>query len=169
MIWNIKEFESLVKGHYGEEQFKMLIRPLSSVTWRFRLARYHADESKRLYRSCFSEGSVEGTSDEIVQLVGFVLKAASGSEKADKFNEARIFSEAHLIAYAQSLHSIADILAQVIYLGLNLESNLTKPIPAYHRKLYNVNEGMRLQKFAPEVVIIIPLLKKGLFTYLGYQ
>ena len=75
-----------------------------------------------------------------------------GSEKANKFIIAIISSEAHLIAFAQSLHSIADIRAQVIYVGLNLDINLTKPIPADKRNLQNVNEGMRKKKFALDVV-----------------
>ena len=161
MIWNVIEFESLVQVYYGKEQLKKLIRPLSSVSWKLMLAYYHADESKRLYRSYFSEESIEGTVEELVHVVGQVLKAASGSEEADKFKEAGILSEAHLIAYAQSLHSIADILAKVIYHGINLENNLTKPIPAYKQNLHEVNEGMRKEKFALDVVKAIDALKQS--------
>lgn len=167
MTWSVKDFEGLVKICYGEEQRERLKRPLSSVSWKLMLAQYHADESKKLYRSYLSEESVEGTVEELVQVVGQVLMAASGSVEADKFKEARILSEAHLIAYAQSLHSIADILAQVIYLGINLESKLTEPIPADNRKLYNVNEGMRKEKIALGVVKAVDAFKQSpKFLYL---
>lgn len=161
MIWNILEFENLVQLCYGEEQLKKLMRPLSSVSWKLMLANYHAFESKRLYQSYFSKESVEGSTEELVHVIGQFLKAASGSEEADKFKEARILSEAHLISYAQSLHSVADILAQVIYLGINLENNLTKPIPEYKRNLHYVYEGIRNENYAIDVVKVLGALKQS--------
>lgn len=167
MIWNIKEFESLVQGCYGEELLKKLESPLSSVLWKFMLADYHADESRRLYRSYISEESEEGSIKELVYVIGQVLKAESGSEEANKFKEARMLSEAHIIAYAQSLHSTADILAQVIYIGINLESNLTKPIPEDNISLKNINDCMRKKEFALNVVKSIDaLIKSPEFQYL---
>lgn len=167
MIWNIKEFESLVQLCYGEELLKKLKSSLSSVLWKFMLADYHADESRRLYRSYLSKESEEGSIKELVYVIGQVLKAGSGSEEANKFKEARILSEAHLISFAQSLHSVADILAQVIYIGINLESKLTNPIPADKICLKSINESMRKKKFALNVVESIDtLIKLPEFQYL---
>lgn len=160
MTWTTKEFKDLVKACYGEEQVKKLDRPLSSIFWKKMLAQYHSEESIRLYRSYLSVESVEGSKEELIQVVNQVLVAASGSEKENRFLKAVIPSEAHVIAFAQSIHSIADILAQVIYVGLNLDINLTKPIPEDKRNLYNVNEGMRKKKFAPNVVKSVDTLKQ---------
>ena len=152
MTWNIEDFKGLVKACYGEEQVQKLDRLLRSVYWKKLLAQYHAEESIKLYRSFLSEKSVEGSEEELIQVIGHVIKAASGSEKERKFLIARITSEAHLIAFAQSLHSIADILAKVIYIGLNLDINLTVSIPENERNSYGVNKEMRENNYALNVV-----------------
>jgi len=148
MTWKVKEFESLVRECYGEDQLRKLKVPLESVFWKLMLAQYHADESKRLLRSYLSEEAA----DELVEVINQVLLAASGSEEANKFVEAQVLSEAHVIAFAQSLHSTADILAQVIYFGLDLDSYLAKPIQARCRNIHTVCDYMRKATFAPGVV-----------------
>jgi NTP pyrophosphatase (non-canonical NTP hydrolase) len=148
MTWKVKEFESLVRECYGEDQLKKLKVPLESVFWKLMLARYHAEESKRLLRSYLSEE----TADELVQVINQVLLAASGSEEDGKFVEAQVVSEAHVIAFAQSLHSTADILAQVVYFGLNLDGNLAKPIKERNRTIHCVCNNMRKAAFALGVV-----------------
>ena len=157
MVWDTKEFKNLVCGCYGEEQLAKVERPLASVSWKLMLAQYHAEESKRLYRSYLTEEPL----DELIQVVNQVLLAASGSEEASKSVEARILSEAHVIAYAQSLHSVADILAQVIYLGLDLERDLPKPIPMHSRGLCRVCESMLRESLALEVADAISTFRQS--------
>jgi hypothetical protein len=156
MAWDTKEFKNLVRGRFGEEQLAKVERPLASVSWKLMLAQYHAEESERLYRSYLTEEPL----DELIQIVNQVLLSASGSEEASKFVEARILSEAHVIAYAQSLHSVADILAQVIYLGLDLERNLPKPIPIHSRGLHKVCGNMLRESLALEVADAIDTFRQ---------
>ena len=166
--WDYKVFESLALKHSGIEQFEKLKSPLYSIFWKLMLASYHADESKRLYRSFLSEESIEGSEEEMVQVVKHFFLSLTGSEK-DKINfkEALILSEAHIIAYAQSLHSISDILAQVIYIGINLENTLSKPIVENNRYLKYINNCMRNIGFASNIVNSIDtLLNLSEFQYL---
>jgi hypothetical protein len=163
MVWDVKEFQDLVRGRYGEEQLTKVELPLASVSWKLMLAQYHAEESKRLYRNYLTGEPI----NELIQVVNQVLPAASGSEKASKFVEARVLSEAHVIAYAQSLHSVADILAQVIYLGLNLERCLPEPIPAHSRGLHSVCNSMLRESLALEVADAINTFRQSpRFLYL---
>jgi hypothetical protein len=163
MDWDTEEFKNLVRGRYGEERLAKVERPLTSVSWKLVLARYHAEESKRLYRSYLTEEPL----DELIQVVNQVLLAARGSEEASKFVEAQILSEAHVIAYAQSLHSVADILAQVIYLGLDLERDLSEPIPMRYRGLHRMCERMIKERLALEVADTINTFRQSLrFLYL---
>jgi hypothetical protein len=162
MVWDTEEFKNLVRGRYGEEQLAKVERPLTSVSWKLVLAQYHAEESKRLYRSYLTEEPL----DELIQVVNQVLLAASSSEEASKFVEARILSEAHVIAYAQSLHSVADILAQVIYLGLDLEIDLSEPIPMRYLGLHRVCEMVK-ERLALEVADTINTFRQSpRFLYL---
>jgi len=157
MSWDTKEFESLVGENYDEEQTVKVTQSLESVCWKLMLAQYHAEESKRLYRSYLKEGPL----DEAVQVINQVFLAASGSEEAIDFTKARILSEAHVIAYAQSLHSIADILAQVIYFGLDLEKRLPKPIPVQLVNLHRVCNKMIEEGLARSVTDAIDIFRQS--------
>jgi hypothetical protein len=163
MDWDTKEFKNLVRARYGEERLPAVERPLASVSWKLMLAQYHAEESKRLYRNYLAEEPP----DELIQAVNQVLLLAAGSEEARGFVEARILSEAHVIAYAQSLHSVADILAVVIYLGLDLERSLSRPIPVHSRGLRRVCESMQRESLALEVADPIDAFRQSTtFLYL---
>lgn len=164
MNWSTKEFKNLVQSRYGKDQLEKLKKLLSSISWKLMLADYHAEESKRLYRSYLSEEA----GDEAWQALGQTLLAASSSEEADKFIEARVLSEAHIIACAQSLHSTADILAHVVYFGLNLENNLSNSTPMRKLGLDQVYKSMCRENFAPHVVDAIRYLKESPeFSYLS--
>lgn len=162
MNWNTNKFKELVRSLYGHEQLEKVKIPLNSLFWKLMLSGYHSEEFKKIYRSYLS-----GKREEYVEATIQVFLAASGSEEAKKFNEARIFSEAHVIAYAQALHSTADILSQIIYHGLDLEHKLTHPLVHSHISLNKVYNKMIHEGVAVNVTDVIGDLKESSeFCYL---
>jgi hypothetical protein len=66
----------------------------------------------------------------------FKFSVMSYSEEGESFAEAVSMTEAHAIAAAQALHSVIDILVDVIYIALRL--NEMKAIPERYRTLQRV-------------------------------
>lgn len=159
-----QQFKTLVQGHYGDKVFAEVNQYLASIAWKLALAQYHAEESTILYRG--NHGKISNNA-ELVQVVYEVLQSAANPHKARKLLEDEFLSEAHVIAYAQSLHSIADILAQAIYSGLNLEKSLSSPIDIGKRGLYPVYKRMLGECYALDVAQLIDaLLQSPSFLYL---
>ncbi|MFW6046689.1 MAG: hypothetical protein ACOCP4_02720 [Candidatus Woesearchaeota archaeon] len=156
MKWNIKKFKELVRFLYGHEQLEKVKIPLNSLFWKLMLSKYHSEESKKIYRSYFS-----GKREEYVEATINVLLAASGSEKANQFKEAFIFSEAHVIAYAQALHSTVDILSQIIYYSFNLKQVLTHPLYSSQISLNKIYDILTQEGIAENVTNAIEKLKKS--------
>ena len=66
---------------------------------------------------------------------------ASEEDEGEAIEEAILIAEAHAIAAAQALHSVTDILANVVYIALQLDK--VAFIPERDRSLSRVAEVMR--------------------------
>lgn len=161
MNWNRKELFDQVLQKHGKAQADLLKPFLISFIWKLFISRYHAEESKAIIGELISQP----VKDQYIESVKLILEQASGTDKGQKFALAQFQSEAHMIAYAQSLHSIADILSQIIYYSLNLDKNLKKPIKERTRYLGNVNEGIKC-KYNKLYLEVNHLLKSDKFRYL---
>lgn len=135
MTWNMKALVDFVEKDQGTVEGSIAAETLVSLMWKLNIVRYHSDKSK------------EAISDlkeiDPTEIVGLIFEQASGSEKGRDFFKMQFSSEANLIACAQSLHSMADILGQVIYLALNLDRALPKPINQRRRYLGVINMEMK--------------------------
>jgi hypothetical protein len=91
--------------------------------------------------------------------------AATNTDEGRGFLEAHFCAEAHAIACAQSLHSTADILAQVLHISLNLDG-FCKPKKLLYLK--DVVNCMSRHTIAPSVVAATNhFLQSDEFRYLS--
>lgn len=109
----------LVKEKYGYHQADLVKPSLKSVSWKLAQAEYHIKESKRVLTDTLP--------NEVDLTAMSKIAGWGGGPDREKFQRASFAAEAHLIAFAQSLHSVTDIEAQVIVHALNLNntSNLS--------------------------------------------
>lgn len=164
MNWNLKELFDQVLQRHCKQQADLLKPSLISFMWKLFIAQYHADESKGLIRKLISHSSKE----EYVEATKLILEQALGTDKGREFDLALFQAEAHMIAYAQSLHSLADILAQIIYYSLNLDKNLRKPIRERYRYLSTVNKAIKnIPQFNKLYLEVNSLLSSDKFSYLN--
>src|SRR6266540_1693394 len=142
MKWNIGEFYQLVQRKLPSPSVSSLEPPLRSIPWKFALCRYHIDEVNRILSETFTRPIEE----QFMEAIGKLLMAATGTDEGHEFIEARFRAEAHVIACAQSLHSTADILAQVLCISLNLDGLFKPKEPRY---LHTVVNRMSQHTIAP--------------------
>jgi hypothetical protein len=161
MRWNIGEFYQLVQHKLPPSSVSSLEPPLGSVRWKFDLCRYHIHEANRILSEMF-KGPKE---EQHIEAIGKLFMAISGTDEGHEFLVARFCAEAHAIACAQSLHSTADILAQVLCISLNLDG-LFKP--KEYRYLQTVVNRMSQHTIAPSVVAAANyFLQSDEFRYLS--
>jgi len=132
-------FKSLlmqVSQKHGDTQTEILKPIINSFVWKSFIAKYHSEEVKDLIRKEISQTSIE----EYVEIVKLIFESTARTEKGNRFNVAVFKGEAHLIAFAQSIHSLGDIFAQIIYTSLNLDTKLKKPIQLKLRTISKINE-----------------------------
>lgn len=116
MNWNIGEFSKLAEKHLAPQVVASLQLPLLSVRWKFLLCQYHVAESNRI----LSEPFTWDEDRQVAEAVGKILMQAAGTNEGREFAKASFCAEAHAIAFAQSLHSTADTLAQILCISLRL-------------------------------------------------
>lgn len=146
--WDIKETRRLIEYHHGREQLARARPCLRSMNERPRHARYHLQEIKKILKTHMDDRLEK---DDIFKLM-FPLEM----EGWDELNNWLMEAEAHMIACAQSIHSIPDILAHVIHfaLGFNLGVKAPKDREINVRKV-----TASLAKHAPAYVTIEHILR----------
>ncbi|MEJ2010358.1 MAG: hypothetical protein P8Z30_19760 [Acidobacteriota bacterium] len=138
MNWNRKELYDLVVKRHGQPQADLLMPSLISTVWKLSIAQYHAHEAQTIIGKLSSHSS----KDEYVEIVKLIFEQDAGSDRGREVTLAKFQAEAKIIACAQAVHSIADIFSQIIYLGLNLDKHLKKPILENNRYLMAVNQQL---------------------------
>jgi len=113
MGWDLKQLRDDVEAAFGRDQRALLGPSLQSVVERRAFCRFHHTEATRLVETA-SAGQSE--SDRMMWILG------GGPEDEHEFTWVRFQAAAHITACVQSLHSVADILAHVVYFarGMNL-------------------------------------------------
>lgn len=134
-------FKSLliqVSQKHNDTKIEILEPIINSFVWKFFIANYHATESKNIILKLISKSSKKG----YVEIAKLIFEGAAGTDKGKQFGIAVFKAEANMIAYAQSIHSLADIYSQIIYVSLNLDKKLEKPIPQMHRSIIKINKAI---------------------------
>ena len=163
MKWNMKALFEFVENKYGKTQGALLSDALFSLMWKLNIVRYHIDKSKETVSSLLGKPEEVDPSD----IIGLIFEQAAGSEKGKEFFKMQFASEANLIACAQSLHSMADILGQAIYITFNLDNALPKPIDQRRRYLAVINDEMKKGALVPSLTKKVDeLITANEFKYL---
>ena len=140
-IWNPGKCYSLAKCYLPEEKLNDLKYHILSVRWKFDLCRYHKDE----YRKLVEYPTNAGINEKLVEEVGKIIEMSAGTELGKEYRRTIFFAEAHVIAFAQALHSTADILSYIMVICLKL--NMVNKRVNY----INAIDALKKQKIAPEV------------------
>jgi hypothetical protein len=161
--WNMKRLVEFCNVTFGKPKGELVSNVLVSLMWKLNLVRYHADESKEaITRLLGDRKDVDPT-----EIVDLILEQGSGSEKGKSFYRMQFAAEANLIACAQSLHSMADIFGQVIYISLDLDNTLPKPIPKRMQYLHAVNDCMKKNSIGLSITMKLDeLLESQEYCYL---
>lgn len=162
MQW-FEEFNRHVVQNFGEVRSNTVKKYLGSFFWKIMLADYHAEESMGILSNSIPENAKNPQYEAVKQ----IILVSSGAGVAGEIKIAWFKSEAHIIAYAQSLHSSCDILAKAIYHGLYLDNHLDKPLKLRYQNLFSVRDGMKSSKYAQNVIVAIDqFLRSNEFLYL---
>jgi len=100
----------LVKNTFCKEEYIVLNKFAISFLWKFYLSEYHREEISDAF---IRELSCSKQTEYIESLKGIFSDFSKNSDNS-KYRVAFFKSEAHLIAFAQNLHSTADICAHLI-------------------------------------------------------
>lgn len=111
--WELQELRELIEKIHGGEQLSKAIGHINSVDWKIRSASYHSHAANNAFKLVF-----EGVDNESISAVKMVL---STGEEASRFYEAILVYEANVIACAQAMHSVADIISHVILDALAID------------------------------------------------
>lgn len=134
--WKTTEFASLVSSRHGADHMENSGVAHESVGWKALMADYHAGETAKL--------ELEHSPNSVAAAHNIFLSAANRPE-AGPYRIARFAAEAHLIACAQSLHSLGDIMANVVFTASGLPTDrLNKRDRSLHRivKVLDEEAGM---------------------------
>lgn len=134
--WEIALTRQLIEQRYGREQLYRARHCLRAVHERQRHARYHFKEVKRLLKARIDD-RLETESIHAVALF-------PSPEEWATLDDCLMMVEANMIACAQSIHSILDPLAHVVYfaLGKNLGP---KPLKEYDINVHSVIAALAAQ------------------------
>ena len=112
MTWDIQRLRELVKHIYGARQLEAISPHIDSIEWKIRIAGFHAYSARRAFDEVFDANERD--------LSIILARMLSRGQGRIAFMDAKIGYEAHVIAYAQAMHSVADILARVVAIALNI-------------------------------------------------
>jgi hypothetical protein len=131
--WNLKQLRDDVERVFGQLQREAIGPSLDTIVERRRFARYHYNEAQRLLKEAIGDS-------EDFQIVGRIL-GAYDKELGD-FEWARVQASAHINSCVHSMHSLADILGQVIYLGLGMNRNPATELEPRQVNAYSVRDRL---------------------------
>lgn len=114
MVWDLNLLRQKVKTAHGEEQFQKLVPCLNSIAERQLFAQFHFNQA---------EEAIIGYLDGNMEDNDFLLMMLSPKERErHNFNDNRWKAKAHIHAYLQNLHCIADTMGHVVYFSLTLNN-----------------------------------------------
>ncbi|MEO2013905.1 MAG: hypothetical protein ABGZ53_05990 [Fuerstiella sp.] len=170
MKWELEQLEDAVRNAHGDLHADAIHEPLQSLIWKSEMAYYHACAAEELLKDAVAE--VEGITEDDPPSVAAgkaVLIAAAPGEAGQELRFAKFKAEAHVIASAQALHSLCDIMCHVVYWACKLD---TAPNPPATNRL-NLHSVVRTLNLLPQYSTTAALIQEVVdspeFRYLvGY-
>lgn len=140
MIWNPKIIE---KAFQGSQNAERLNEALNSFYIKNLMANYHTSESDRIIKELLASiNEINKNDTSSMAVAKAILLAASNEKIREEVSLSQFKAEAHIIASAQSTHSLCDILANIIYFSLQLDSQPNSP-PEQNLNLYSINRKLK--------------------------
>lgn len=159
--WEPRRLLELARRLYDGPVVSNLHRAVSSVGWKLAVAEFHAAEALTAIPNALPD-----VSDKRREAAGLALLHMSGSDEAKPFSDAQFICEAHAIAAAQSLHSVTDIVSNVVYLSLGLGS-AGYALAVDRRNLHSVQRTVEKSGVAPTVATALARMSASeAFRYL---
>lgn len=152
--WDMDETRRLVELNFGvaqRESFNSYTKPFNH---RFYHSQYHFQEIQRLLREAIDEKLVE---KDIIEILLMEFNTSQQSF---------IKIEAHIIACAQSIHSVTDIFAHAVYFALGLNLNKESSLKGKQINFKNVIDKITEEKFFEVRRIMTQLLESDLYNLL---
>ncbi len=147
MKWKIKELEDAIRNTHGDKYVDAIHEPLQSFTWKSEMAYFHAYEAEQILKEAVAStpGINEGDQPSIAYGKAVVF-ASSPGETGEHLRLARFKAEAHIIASAQALHSLTDIVCYVVYWAYRLDTMPNAPA----KKRLNLHSTLRTLNVFPQ-------------------
>ena len=163
-----KSLENAVRRVHGATYADQVHAPLKSFFWKIDMAHYHACESERVIKEALesSEHFSENDPGSVAISKALILGSSPGASGRDIF-AAQFKAEAHIIASAQALHSLCDILSVIVYWALQLD---TAPHPpnAKRLNLYTISQSLtKLTQYMKTKSLIDAVIASSEFKYLA--
>jgi hypothetical protein len=115
MSWHVAHTRSLIERAFDREQLNLARPSIKSVSDRLDYARYHYQEAMRLI--------AQFASKYLMHQPLLALVFSNDEEERLDFEELMTQLGAHTIACVQSVHTLPDILGNLLYFSLGLNRN----------------------------------------------
>lgn len=130
MKWKLKELEDAVRKAHGDKYADAIQDPSQSFVWKSEMAHYHACEAESLIKQAFAViPEIDEDDSPSIAASKAVLTAAATGDDGLNMRVAKFKAEAHIIASAQALHSLCDIVCQIVYWAYRLDTVACVPKP----------------------------------------
>lgn len=160
MTWNRNELENDVETLFGKNQLDLLSSCLSTIGEKQFNATYHLDEVERLINVELKR--IAPDNHKLLNLIDDT--GEEGENVLLVYKKAR----ANIIACLQSLHSLADVLAHVIYFALDMGKDPELKLEAWKVKAFSVSDKLKLIADASLIKANFDsLIKDDEFVYLS--
>lgn len=128
MEWELKTLEDAVRRVHGDRYADEIHGPLQAFAWKSDIAYYHACESEKVIKEALaSAGQINEDDPGFVSATKAILLAASPDATGSHILAAQFKAEAHIIASAQALHSLCDLISGVAYWAFHLDTVPNSP------------------------------------------
>ena len=162
MQWNHGDLYRAVLAMYGDEYAKELKPIIHSFYWKFRIAEYHIREAKDVFTRKLADDEVQRQVKLLKAMFGGL-----GDAEMEQIGNLLLENEAHIIAYAQTVHSVADNLASIIYYSVNFKKEF-KEFKQDKYYLSDIKNELQKKQIYDEIVKKIDnLLMSKEFDYLS--
>ncbi len=167
MKWELRELEDAVRRKRGDRHADELRDPLQSFAWKSDIADYHACESERVIKEALaSTGQISKDAPDFVAVTKAILVAASPDGAGSHIVAAEFMAEAHIIASAQAVHSLCDILSGVVYWSFHLDT-VSNPPAERRLNLHSIHRTLRdLHQYSNTATLIDAVISSSEFAYL---
>ena len=168
MKWELRELEDAVRRVHGNRYADKIHDPLLSFAWKSDIAYYHACESERVIEEALASiNEISKDAPDSVAAVKGILLAASPDGAGSHIVAAQFKAEAHIIASAQALHSLCDILSGIVYWSFQLDTVLN-PQAVNRLNLHSIHRALlTLPQYSTTANLISAVILSSEFAYLA--